>query len=500
MRSLSSFLALACLTVRVSGSVEAISGIATKPGKDQMTKSDLIASTVTIVNQKGGGASDKDTPGHPVRKTTITALDGAPVSLEVSSLQRRANGNVISSNIAKRMIDGYEIVFDGTGTLLTDRDASIEGTAYLTYTVVSNTTYNIDACLEFCNQVDGCVFANLFYEYNNELLDLVFSEHSNLKCAAYADIHAATEKINFGGQQSYPSPADLTYIQQSSGYAALSLAEPPNPDGYELVYGPTNGANNAPGYMGFAFIDRYDVDACAELCNTRGADPIGGACQYFNIWRALVNGVPITYSCSMYYLVADESTAVNTGQGDLRVTYSRGYSRKPVLTDGDFEDFSCTGNDTVCTTQSYANWVVSSTNPNATTIDATILHDQSSAYRGSGVGVLGTQTDPRNAPGALTPAQPLNTVAGTAYTVTFFASSRPTNVNATLSGNSTIQVVWNGAVVGSVAPITTNWMYYETTVTAQGSDVLTFQEGCEPAYTLVDNVFVFQLCNTTYVR
>lgn len=51
--------------------------------------------------------------------------------------------------------------------------------------------------------------------------------------------------------------------------------------------------------MGFVFLDKYDVDACAQQCNTRGADPSGGACQYFNIWRALVNGVPTTYTCSM---------------------------------------------------------------------------------------------------------------------------------------------------------------------------------------------------------
>lgn len=51
--------------------------------------------------------------------------------------------------------------------------------------------------------------------------------------------------------------------------------------------------------MGFAFLDRYDVDACAEQCNERGADSVGGACQFFNIWRAVVNGNPTTYTCSM---------------------------------------------------------------------------------------------------------------------------------------------------------------------------------------------------------
>ena len=91
------------------------------------------------------------------------------------------------------------------------------------------------------------VFANLYYEFNNDLLDFVFSEHSNLKCALYADTHTAAEKTNFGGQQSYPAPGPLTYIQDSSGWALSTLEDPTDPDGYELVFGPTNGANNAPG-------------------------------------------------------------------------------------------------------------------------------------------------------------------------------------------------------------------------------------------------------------
>jgi hypothetical protein len=90
------------------------------------------------------------------------------------------------------------------------------------------------------------VFANLYYEFNNYLLDFVFSQQSNLKCALFADVATAAEKTNFGGQQSYPPPAPLTYIQDSSGYAAAFVI-PPLPNGYELVYGPTGGANNAPG-------------------------------------------------------------------------------------------------------------------------------------------------------------------------------------------------------------------------------------------------------------
>jgi len=89
------------------------------------------------------------------------------------------------------------------------------------------------------------VFANIYYEFNNPGLD--FEQTSNLKCAVYADVHSAAEKLNYGGQQLEVPPAGLTYIQQSSGYASKSIVEPADPEGYELVFGPTNGANNAPG-------------------------------------------------------------------------------------------------------------------------------------------------------------------------------------------------------------------------------------------------------------
>jgi hypothetical protein len=162
------------------------------------------------------------------------------------------------------------------------------------------------------------VFANLYYEFNNPLLDFVFSEKSNLKCVLFADFHPASEKTNCGGQQQQPEPAGKTYMQQSSGYALASFPEPSVPEGFELVYGPTDGANNAPGvserflfiitrdyltsflkYMGFILLSQYDPTACAQACNERDADPIGGQCEYFNIWRAEINGEPESYTCSM---------------------------------------------------------------------------------------------------------------------------------------------------------------------------------------------------------
>ncbi|TFK66960.1 hypothetical protein BDN72DRAFT_771355, partial [Pluteus cervinus] len=299
-----------------------------------------IFATIHQVKQKTG-AEDSAPPSSIVPDTIITAIDGTLTSAGTSgsallaalhsgfdpkidtgsSLTLKKTKNNKSDK--RRDIDGfsYEEVFSGSGVARSDRDGSIQGTAYLTYTVVPNSTYNVDACLNFCDSVNGCVFANLYYEINNDL------PNSNLKCAVYADVHSAAEKTNVGGQQLLPLPAGTTFIQNSSGFSSTSLVDPAAPDGYEPVFGPSDGANNAPGYMGFALLDKYDVQACANLCSTRGPDPIGGGCKYFNIWRALVDGLPTTYTCSMYFDVADPSTANNFGQGSLEVTFSRGYQK-----------------------------------------------------------------------------------------------------------------------------------------------------------------------------
>ncbi len=51
--------------------------------------------------------------------------------------------------------------------------------------------------------------------------------------------------------------------------------------------------------MGFTLLTTYDVDACAQACNTRAYDHTSGPCIYFNIWQAVVDGTASAISCSM---------------------------------------------------------------------------------------------------------------------------------------------------------------------------------------------------------
>ncbi|KAJ7509562.1 hypothetical protein B0H11DRAFT_1252306 [Mycena galericulata] len=451
------------------------------------TDSNLIAQTAGEVSQKSSGPVDAP-PNAAVPPTAVTALDGAIVNTTIagastSTTRRREIG---IGRFGRRQTGEYVEIFAPLPAGV--HDASIEGIAYLTYTIVNNATYNIGDCLAFCDTVDGCEFVNLYYEFNNYLLDFVFSQQSNLKCAAYGDIHNTTEKTNFGGQASYPQVGNetvpLTFITQSSGWAAKELTDPATPDGYELVFGPTSGANNAPGYMGFAFIDKYDVNACASLCNGRGIDPWGGACQYFNIWRAVVDGVPTTYTCSMYYLPTDEFTAVNFGQGDLVVTLSRGYSRVSVVIDGGFEGYN--GCDEFCYTTSYAHWFgVSSPGGDD---DATIFFFLFYARTGNVSGLLGAVIESDALNGTLFPVEPLTTETGKDYIVQVFVSND--FAGGELEGPAFVDVLWNGVRVGGVTG-EQDYAPLLVPVVGTGSDVLAFRGGKAPAWSFIDDISVF---------
>ncbi|KAF9530204.1 hypothetical protein CPB83DRAFT_892823 [Crepidotus variabilis] len=445
-----------------------------------LTDATTIANTVAQVRQKAGASGN---PNHPVPETVVTARDGKLTSK--GQLTSNATSLAGLFERSKRSPSDYILVFGGSPVNSEARDASIEGTAYLTFTLVSNATYNIGDCLAFCDSVRECVFANIYYEFNNDALD--HRESSNLKCAVYADTHTAAEKTNYGGQQSEPLPAGLTYIQQSSGFSKRTLVDPTDPDGYSLVFGPTSGANNAPGYMGFSFLDRYDVAACAKECNQRGADGQGGACKYFNIWRAVVNGNPTTYTCSMYYLVADQSTATNTGQGDLKVTYSRGYKRLSYAEDGGFESLQklCFG---FCWTQLDSSWA--GINSFGGFDEAAIFYYTPYAHSGGVIGMLGSLGNYDNLPGTLTPVKPLKTVAGKKYLIEFFYASTYSGSNK--GANAYVDVSWNGQVVNTVKGYST-WKPASVEVVGKGGDTIAFHGGAGSAIVFLDDVGVFQL-------
>jgi hypothetical protein len=117
-----------------------------------VTDTESIVSTVYNVDQKSG-ADANTLPNQPVTKTTLTAVDGSITT--AGSGSDSPSRRSFSERLTRRS-SSYELVFSGTGTGPNDRDAAIEGTAYLTYILVSNSTYNVNDCLKKCDQVGGC--------------------------------------------------------------------------------------------------------------------------------------------------------------------------------------------------------------------------------------------------------------------------------------------------------------------------------------------------------
>ncbi|KAJ7504310.1 hypothetical protein B0H11DRAFT_511054 [Mycena galericulata] len=439
-----------------------------------------IVQTAKVVDQRAGAPTDGTSPGLPQAPTKLTALDGLIMSSNISD----SNSTGALSGAGRRAFSDYTLVFDGTER----NDAAIQATGYLTFTVVSNASYaqGLAECFAFCDSTPGCVFVNQYYEFNNTFLNFVFPQKSNLKCVLYGDIHTALEKVA-------PSSSATTFIQNSTGYASLTPMAPAVPEGYEFVFGPISAANDAPGYMGFAFLDKYDPTACAELCNNRGPDAVGGACKYFNIWRAVDNGIVTTYTCALYSTPTNVSSAVNKGQGTVAVTLSRGYARKSHIPDGDFEAFTCSDDpDTqaFCFADQAPGWV--GTSPTGGRFDATIFHYSPFAHGGTGVGLLGSAFGSDPQPGTLTPAAPLaGLLPGRRYVVQFFHAS--TYSGADFEGPSFVEVWWNGVLAGSVRVGFSPWTYFEFGVIAVGGgkDVLFFKGGKAPAYDFIDDIYLF---------
>ena len=122
---------------------------------DSVTDAFTIASTAAVVNQKSG-ADDSTPPNEPVADTVVTALDGRLVASDDYTNQTLARrGAERRENVARDFSD-YTLIFAGMGNGPSDRDAAVEGTAYLTYTLVPNATYNVEACLDYCDRTQYC--------------------------------------------------------------------------------------------------------------------------------------------------------------------------------------------------------------------------------------------------------------------------------------------------------------------------------------------------------
>ncbi|KAL0063680.1 hypothetical protein AAF712_009372 [Marasmius tenuissimus] len=189
-----------------------------------------------------------------------------------------------------------------------------------------------------------------------------------------------------------------------------------------------------------------------------------------------------------YYIPTNASTATNTGQSDISVTLSRGYRRTNLITDGDFEKYQCAGGAAFCFTNMTSDWV--GTSPRGGNYDASIFHYEYYAYHSTGVGLLGSAYGSDSLSGTLTYAHPIRTKKGEEYKIQFFLQS--TYSGKQREQDAFVSVVWNGQIIETFYTGYMPWAYYEVTVRGTGNDGLAFVGGKAPAFTFIDEVYVFR--------
>ncbi|WVQ81685.1 hypothetical protein IAT38_003810 [Cryptococcus sp. DSM 104549] len=86
--------------------------------------------------------------------------------------------------------------------------AATQDASYMTYTLATS----VDDCLRACDQIEGCVFVNTYYDVNEEENYLPKHADGVLTCSMYSTCVGTEKNDNWGGQD------DPNTIVDSNGY------------------------------------------------------------------------------------------------------------------------------------------------------------------------------------------------------------------------------------------------------------------------------------------
>jgi len=163
-----------------------------------------------------------------------------------------------------------------------------------------------------------------------------------------------------------------------------------------------------------------------------------------------------------------------------------------ILPDGGFESFDTCGpraGEDICYYNSSPGWI--GIDDAGAPADSAIIFYSPYSHSGHTVGVITVAYGSSGLSGTLKPVQPLNTVPGQKYQVSFFHGA-PTEVPSN-SSTAFAKLLWNGQVVFSTPyPVANTWKQYQVNVTAVGQDLLAFHGGTSSGRaSYIDDVSVY---------
>jgi hypothetical protein len=223
-------------------------------------------------------------------------------------------------------------------------------------------TYDPSLCAAKCNAVPLCESFNLYFERDptvdpNDISCANPASLTNIKCTLYGYPISGATATNVGGYRGVSPAGGSAFkvaIAGSNGYVrritpSLTNFTGPVDLGNAAINAPldtTPGVTYPDTYVTFKVYDtgRYDPSLCAVACQSQTLydhnNPAQGvttykACNFFNSYILLQNGVPQGTYCSMYTRAWDPSYATNTGQTRADGVYTIAGSLTYTLTTQD---------------------------------------------------------------------------------------------------------------------------------------------------------------------
>ncbi|WVQ64354.1 hypothetical protein V866_004402 [Kwoniella sp. B9012] len=180
-----------------------------------------IASSAAASPAASSDAAASSAAASPVASSAAASSDAATPASAAASASASAVVDPLSYPVCETT---YQVTYqnytrvaaNGVWMGLT-MGAAAQDASYMTYTLSTS----VDDCLAACDQIEGCVFVNTYYDVNEEENYLPKHTDGVLTCAMFSTCVSSDNNDNWGGQD------DPNTIVNSNGYCKSSACGAP---------------------------------------------------------------------------------------------------------------------------------------------------------------------------------------------------------------------------------------------------------------------------------
>ncbi|OCF34829.1 hypothetical protein I317_04029 [Kwoniella heveanensis CBS 569] len=194
-------------TAAAATSTKAAASSAAPAASSAAVSSAAGSSASSAAGSSASSAADSAVTGAVTAPVTATVTSSAATSTATGTDPNPYADPVCELSYQVQYTNYTRVAANGVWMGLT-MGAAAQDASYMTYTLSTS----VDDCLTACDQIEGCVFVNTYYDYNEEENYLPKHADGVLTCAMFSTCVSTDNNDNWGGQD------DPNTIVNSNGY------------------------------------------------------------------------------------------------------------------------------------------------------------------------------------------------------------------------------------------------------------------------------------------